>query len=107
VCIVSCPLQKVNESVLPARLGGLDKIAGSHTPVEGLMPADLVARRLQVDYIARNPNPVGEKNKLLVAAAGSRYDTVHARYHPMLKRFADTVGFYDINILDAATGDGL
>ena len=56
---------------------------------------------------SRNPNPVGEKNKLLVAAAGSRYDTVHARYHPMLKRFADTVGFYDINILDAATGDGL
>jgi class 3 adenylate cyclase len=83
----------------------LDKIAGSHTPVEGLMPADPVARRLQADYIARNPNPVGEKSKLLAAPGGSRYDTAHARYHPILKRVAATVGFYDINLLDAATGD--
>jgi methyl-accepting chemotaxis protein len=30
---------------------------------------------------------------------------VHARYHPALKRAAETVGFYDINLMDAATGD--
>jgi hypothetical protein len=48
----------------------LDKVAGSHTPVEGLMPADSVSRRLQADYIARNPNPVGEKSKLLSAPGG-------------------------------------
>ncbi|MFY9986734.1 MAG: adenylate/guanylate cyclase domain-containing protein [Chthoniobacterales bacterium] len=83
----------------------LDKIAGSHTPVEGLMPADPVARRLQADYIARNPNPVGKKNELIAAPGGSRYDAVHARYHPVLKRTAETIGFYDINLLDAATGD--
>ena len=83
----------------------LDKIAGSHTPVEGLIPTDPVARRLQADYIARNPNPVGEKSKLLAAPGGSRYDAVHARYNPALKREADTVGFYDINLLDAVTGD--
>ena len=82
----------------------LDKIAGSHTPVEGLMPPT-VARRLQADYIARNPNRVGEKNKLEAAPGGSRYDAVHARYHPVLKRAAETVGFYDINLLDSATGD--
>jgi len=35
----------------------LDKIAGSHRPLEGLMLADPVARRLQADYIARNPKP--------------------------------------------------
>ncbi|MBV9731634.1 MAG: HAMP domain-containing protein, partial [Verrucomicrobia bacterium] len=90
-----------NQDLIPR----LDKIAGSHMPVEGLMPADPVARRLQADYIARNPNPVGEKSKLLAAPGGSSYDTVHARYHPVLKRVADTVGFYDINLLDAATGD--
>ncbi|MBV8330405.1 MAG: HAMP domain-containing protein [Verrucomicrobia bacterium] len=90
-----------NKDLIPR----LDKIAGGHMPLEGLMPADPVARRLQADYIARNPNPVGKKNMLLAAPGGSRYDAVHARYHPMLKRMADTVGFYDINILDAATGD--
>jgi class 3 adenylate cyclase len=90
-----------NKDLLPR----LDKIAGSHTPLEGLMPADPVGRRLQADYIARNPNPVGEKDKLLAATGGSRYDAAHARYHPLLKRAADTVGFYDINLMDAATGD--
>jgi hypothetical protein len=52
-----------NKDLLPR----LDRIAGSHTPLEGLMPADPVARRLQADYIARNPNPVGQKDKLLAA----------------------------------------
>jgi hypothetical protein len=83
----------------------LDKVAGSHTPLEGLMPADPVGRRLQADYIARNPNPVGEKDRLLAAPGGSRYDAAHARYHPLFKRAANTVGFYDINLMDAATGD--
>jgi class 3 adenylate cyclase len=90
-----------NKELLPR----LDKFAGSHTPLEGLMPADPAARHLQADYIARNPNPVGEKDKLLVAPGGSRYDNAHARYHPVLKRAAETVGFYDINLMDAATGD--
>jgi len=64
-----------NKDLIPR----LDKIAGGHTPLEGLMPADPVARRLQADYIARNPNPVGKKNMLLAAPGGSRYDAVHAR----------------------------
>jgi class 3 adenylate cyclase len=90
-----------NNDLLPQ----LDKVAGSHTPLEGLMPVDPVGRRLQADYIARNPNPVGEKDKLLSAPGGSSYDAAHARYHPLLKRAANTVGFYDINLMDAATGD--
>ncbi len=90
-----------NKELLPR----LDKVAGSHTPLEGLMPADPVARHLQADYIARNRYPMGEKNKFLTAPGGSRYDAAHARYHPVLKRAADTVGFYDINLMDAATGD--
>jgi hypothetical protein len=90
-----------NKELLPR----LDKVAGGHTPLEGLMPTDAVARRLQADYIARNPNPVGEKDKLLAAPGGSRYDAAHGRYHPLLRRAAQTVGFYDINLMDAATGD--
>jgi class 3 adenylate cyclase len=90
-----------NKDLLPR----LDKVAGGHTPLEGLMPTDAVARRLQADYIARNPNPVGEKDKLLAAPGGSLYDAVHGRYHPILRRAAQTIGFYDINLMDAATGD--
>jgi class 3 adenylate cyclase len=90
-----------NKEFLPR----LDKVAGSHTPLEGLMPTDPIARRLQAEYIAHNPNPEGKGDKLLTGSGGSRYDIVHARYHPGLKRAAETVGFYDINLMDAATGD--
>ena len=83
----------------------IDKIAGGHSPLAGLMPTDPVARRLQADYIARNPNPVGQKDKLDAAPGDSRYDLVHARFHDSMRRFANTVGFYDINLMDAATGD--
>jgi class 3 adenylate cyclase len=89
-----------NKKFLPR----LDKVAGSHTPLEGLMPADPFARHLQADYIARNPNPDGKRAELLAGSGGSRYDSVHARYHPLLKRAAETVGFYDINLMDATTG---
>jgi class 3 adenylate cyclase len=90
-----------NQELLPR----LDKVAGGHTPLEGLIPTDAVSRRLQADYIARNPNPVGEKDKLIAAPGSSHYDDVHALFHPVLRRAAQTVGFYDINLMDAATGD--
>jgi class 3 adenylate cyclase len=90
-----------NKEFLPR----LDKVAGSHTPLEGMMPTDPVARRLQADYIAHNTNPKGQRDKLIAGSGGSPYDIVHARYHPVLKRAAETIGFYDINLMDAATGD--
>lgn len=83
----------------------VDKIAGGHTPLDGLLPSDPVGRRLQADYIARNPNSTGQKDQLAAAPGGSRYDAVHARFHAAMKRIADTVGFYDINLMDAETGD--
>ena len=64
----------------------VDKVAGGHAPLEGLMPADPVARRLQAEYIARNPNQIGQKSLLVVAPGGSRYDAVHARFHSAMKR---------------------
>jgi class 3 adenylate cyclase len=83
----------------------LDRITGGHQQIDALMPSDPVARRLQADYIARNPNPPGQKNKLAAAPGDSAYDIAHAQFHPLMKRIADTVGFYDINLLDAQTGD--
>jgi class 3 adenylate cyclase len=83
----------------------LDKFTGGHQQLEALLPADPVARRLEADYIARNPNPVDEKDKLLAAPGGSPYDIAHAQFHPVMKRIAAAVGFYDINLMDAETGD--
>ena len=82
----------------------LDKVAGGHLPVDGMIPSDPVARRLQADYIARNPAPDGQRRNMVVAPGGSPYDIAHAQFHPRLKFIAQTIGFYDINILDPETG---
>jgi methyl-accepting chemotaxis protein len=60
---------------------------------------------LQSLYIASNPNPVGSKQALDRANDGSRYSQVHGTYHPVFRDFVDEFGFYDVFIVDAATGD--
>ncbi|MFN4011216.1 MAG: methyl-accepting chemotaxis protein [Pannonibacter sp.] len=50
---------------------------------------------LQKAYIQDNPNPAGEKDALM-SAGTSAYDTVHSTYHPWLRDFLKTRGYYDI-----------
>jgi class 3 adenylate cyclase len=83
----------------------LNKITGGNQSVEGLVPADAVSRHLQVAYIADNPYPVGQKYKLVEASSASGYDAVHAQFHPLMQRLARIAGYYDINLVDAETGD--
>ena len=83
----------------------LDKVSAGHAEASKLLPADPTSRQLQADYIARNPNDPGQKSKLDAGPAGDAYDRVHARFHPIIKHFADSVGLYDINLVDPETGD--
>ncbi|MGK9171111.1 HAMP domain-containing protein [Inquilinus limosus] len=68
------------------------------------MPSDPLAIRLQTDYIARNPYPEDEKQKLLSAGTGTSYDIAHQRYHPFLTRAAEASNLSDIMLVDAKTG---
>jgi class 3 adenylate cyclase len=83
----------------------LEKVTGAHIDAATLLPTDPVARRLQAEYIVRNPNPIGEKDKLLAAPRGDAYDEAHGKFHARIKQLRDTFGFYDINLVDPATGD--
>jgi class 3 adenylate cyclase len=83
----------------------LDRITGGHQSLEGLLPADPITRHLQADYIARNPYPEGKRDQFVAAPGSAAYNAVHARFHPLMKRLAETGGFYDINLIDAQTGD--
>jgi methyl-accepting chemotaxis protein len=56
---------------------------------------------LQKAYIDANPHPLGQKDKLLAAATGTPYDTVHARHHAHFDRHQNTYGYYDVFLLDA------
>jgi methyl-accepting chemotaxis protein len=68
------------------------------------LPTDPKALALQHLYISSNPKPLGSKHELDAAADGSRYSQVHAKYHPGFRDFTDEFGFYDMFLIDAATG---
>lgn len=58
---------------------------------------------LQNSYIAENPNPLGEKDKLLQAGP-VHYDRIHAKYHPFFQDVLQRFGYYDIFLVSADTG---
>ena len=75
------------------------------TPVASLYePQTAASQYLQYHYIANNPNPVGSKQKLNDAGDGSKYSQVHAKYHPVLEKYHDRFGYYDLFLIDPDSG---
>ncbi len=60
---------------------------------------------LQYQYIKANPSPLGSKDELSSAKDGTTYSRWHERYHPHIRDFLKKFGFYDIFLVDAASGD--
>jgi methyl-accepting chemotaxis protein len=63
------------------------------------------AKFLQHHFISANPNPLGEKDKLVTPNTNIDYREVHETYHPEFRNFLNAFGYYDIFIIDAKTGD--
>lgn len=55
---------------------------------------------LQYAYLVKNPNPLGEKDKMTSAQDGSSYSNVHARYQAILSDTATSLGFLDAHLID-------
>lgn len=68
------------------------------------IPANPITRAMQFLYIADNPNPVGEKQKLNVLENDSEYSGVHETYHPKFLSFLEKFGYYDFFLVDSKTG---
>ncbi len=64
------------------------------------VPTAAAAAYLQAQYIVENPNPQGEKDQLEAAEDGSRYADLHSLYHPVLRNFQSTFGYYDLFLID-------
>ena len=60
---------------------------------------------LQSLYIKRNPNPLGEKDKLDYAPDSSEYSQLHKKYHPVVRSYLQKFGYYDIFLCDLQSGD--
>ncbi|MBU2899048.1 methyl-accepting chemotaxis protein [Vibrio hepatarius] len=59
---------------------------------------------MQFDFIADNPNPLGNKDKLTVLENSSRYAREHEHYHDTFRQFLQTFGYYDIFIVNPKSG---
>lgn len=58
---------------------------------------------MQNPMIVNNPNPLGQKDKLLNAGIDDAYDQAHRKFHPTFSSIQQVFGFYDIFLVDAAT----
>jgi methyl-accepting chemotaxis protein len=58
---------------------------------------------MQYSYISNNKNETGKKH-VLDAADDSEYGKIHATYHPIIRNFLLTFGYYDIFLIDNETG---
>ncbi|MEM8757429.1 MAG: methyl-accepting chemotaxis protein [Planctomycetota bacterium] len=75
--------------------------AGQQTlGADAYVPASDSARIAQAMYIARNPHGVGDKLSLVRAGDECDYNTFHERYHPTIRRFLESFGYYDIFLFD-------
>lgn len=61
-------------------------------------------RYLQDKFIAKNPQPTGQKHLLDSIGDGSLYDQIHQKYHPVFRQYLETFGFYDIFLIDPEDG---
>ncbi len=59
---------------------------------------------MQYHYISANDNPLGSKDRLDAAQDGSQYSRVHRYYHPAIRDFQSSFGYYDIFLVDADSG---
>lgn len=66
-------------------------------------PQSQAGSYLQYYYIADNPNPLGEKEKLFDAGDSSEYTEAHATYQPRLNQVIKQFGFYDLLLINYKT----
>ncbi|NEP56685.1 MAG: HAMP domain-containing protein [Symploca sp. SIO2G7] len=79
-------------------------ISGELNP-KTYIPASRAAKYLQYQYLAKNPNPVGEKDKLIDAQDGSGYSKVHAKYQEIFRHIIEKFGYYDLFLIDFDSGE--
>jgi len=56
--------------------------------------------RLRQTYVAANPQPLGERDRLVEGAGPEAYHRAHARFHPWLREWARTRAWGDLLLVD-------
>ncbi len=67
---------------------------------DAYMPQSPAARIAQYMYISDNPNPTGSKVDLDRSGVEASYNEFHEKYHPVVRQFLESFGYYDIFLFD-------
>ncbi|MGK7929979.1 MAG: adenylate/guanylate cyclase domain-containing protein [Microcystaceae cyanobacterium] len=73
----------------------LNIVSQDEASVNTYFPKTNAGKNLQYHYIANNPNPIGEKEKLDKADDNSTYSAIHSQVNPLFVRFAKFLEYYD------------
>ena len=68
-------------------------------------PQTRASHLLQYLYISNNPNATGDKHLLDAASDYTSYAAAHREYHPIIRSYLETFGYYDIFLVDVETGN--
>ncbi len=93
-------LESINQDLnlwasLPLTQDALDKFSKAWTSL-----GEDRASTLQRHYITENPNPTGEKDKLVYVRDGAGYSFFHRQFHPGFNSLKDERGYYDVFLID-------
>jgi len=69
-------------------------------PTEDYLPTNKNGLIAQYLYILDNPNPIGEKNKLMYHNDNTTYSKIHKKYHKAFNTMLERFALYDIFLVD-------
>ncbi len=72
--------------------------------IESFWPKQERILSIQSEYLAANTFPTGEKDRMIDSKTKSRYSDAHVKYHPIIRNYLKTFGYYDIFLIDHESG---
>ncbi len=68
--------------------------------LSALIPKSKTAIQWQYHFLSNNPHPQAEKDRLDKPATPLAYSHRHGQYHPKLRNYLKTFGYYDMFLID-------
>jgi class 3 adenylate cyclase len=97
-------LQHVNTWYDTKYMPMVRRLVGPDAPAHDFLPTGSGPYFLQDRFIVENPHPAQQRRLLDDPGDGSAYSKIHAIYHPVLRRSASVLGFYDLMMVDPRNG---
>ncbi|MEL6353704.1 MAG: adenylate/guanylate cyclase domain-containing protein [Cyanobacteria bacterium J06627_28] len=79
----------------------LSESSGRAINSDTFVPASIVSRYLQYEFIANSEFDIGEKDKLVDPGDGTKYSEFHVKYHPIFQQIVEEFDYYDLFLIDS------